>query len=257
MTDAPLIPIVFPSIYKVGTPPTNVPLPKALALCTPDTKAALVGLAADVAAAGGLLRLSDLFRSHDMQFQAHLDFTSGKKKAFSPPPGGSMHEAGRAFDLDLDALGMKLADFWALAKARGVVPIVGQPDTTLSESWHFECRGSFELVRSHYKAGKGNNMEAAKAMAAAAIAAAGLPLDDFAGKLEAVRLQSALIRLGTDPGNIDGTPGPNTAKAAKAAKIAPGTVAEQLAEAEAKLQKLFPGEWFDKLGSPDNALLAA
>jgi len=36
--------------------------------------------------------LSDLLRSYDMQLQAHLDYTSGKKSAFSPAPGGSMHE---------------------------------------------------------------------------------------------------------------------------------------------------------------------
>jgi hypothetical protein len=41
-----------------------------------------------------------------MQLQSHLDWKTGKKSAFSPPPGGSLHEAGRALDLDLDSLGM-------------------------------------------------------------------------------------------------------------------------------------------------------
>ena len=61
----------------------------------------LYGIRDELQAQGGKLELSDLFRSYDMQLQAHLDYTSGKKKAFSPPPGSSMHESGRAFDVDL------------------------------------------------------------------------------------------------------------------------------------------------------------
>ena len=60
------------------------------------------------------LRWSDLFRSYEMQKQANLDFLQGRKKAFSPPPGGSLHEAGRAMDIDLSTIGMGLAKFWAL-----------------------------------------------------------------------------------------------------------------------------------------------
>jgi D-alanyl-D-alanine carboxypeptidase len=106
---APVEDIKIKSIYPSGD------LPKNMARCTPDMLNALQGAAADVKTAGGELILSDLYRSYDMQLQAHLDYVTGKKKAFSPPPGGSMHEAGRAFDLDLSSLKMKLSDFWKIA----------------------------------------------------------------------------------------------------------------------------------------------
>lgn len=247
---APLVSILFPSIYRSAG--LLVPVPKRMASCTPDTKAALLGLRADVEAAGGALRLSDLFRSREMQLQAHLDFTSGKKPAFSPPPGGSMHEAGRAFDIDLGGLApVTLADFWAMAAKRGVVPIIAEPKPSASEAWHFECRGSFERVRAHYAAGKGTNMKPARAMAAAAIAAIGVELDDFGGRNAEVRLQSGLIRLGADPGNIDGTPGRRTRQALDSLGIAAAATADALAAVETRLAEAFPGEWFDKSPIPE------
>jgi hypothetical protein len=81
---APLEDIQFKSIYGGD-------LPKRMAHCTPDMLTAVRLVAADVKAAGGELILSDMYRSYDMQFQAHLDYVSGKKSAYSPPPGGSMH----------------------------------------------------------------------------------------------------------------------------------------------------------------------
>jgi hypothetical protein len=247
---APLVSIVFPSIYKASG--EFVPVPKRMASCTPDTKAALLGLKEDVAAAGGTLRLSDLFRSRDMQLQANLDFVSGKKAAFSPPPGGSMHEAGRAFDIDLGSLGpVTLARFWELARAHGVVPIIGEPRTTISEAWHFECRGSTDLVRAHYAAGKGTNMKPARAMAAAGIAAVGIELDGFQGRNREIRLQSGLIRLGADPGNIDGSPGKRTRDALAALGIGPSDLDAQLAAVETLLAERFPAEWFDKSPLPE------
>jgi len=97
--------------------------------------------------AGGQLILSDAFRTFDMQMQAFLDWQSGKKKAYSPPPGHSFHEAGRAIDISLDDLGIKLLDFWVLAKKQGWVPIVSKPRKNISEAWHFEYRGYFaELI---------------------------------------------------------------------------------------------------------------
>lgn len=90
----PLIPIEFDSIY-------GGPLPKRLARCTPDMYTALFAIKRDLLEIKADLFLSDLFRTYDMQLQAHLDYITGKKKAFSPAPGGSLHEAGRAFDMDL------------------------------------------------------------------------------------------------------------------------------------------------------------
>ena len=93
VTFTPLVPINIASIY-------NGLLPHRLAQCTPDTKAAIEAVARDLSGMGFGIRLSDLFRSHDQQAQAHADFVEGRKKAFSPPPGGSLHEAGRAMDID-------------------------------------------------------------------------------------------------------------------------------------------------------------
>jgi zinc D-Ala-D-Ala carboxypeptidase len=80
----PLIPIVVPSIYS------NAALPPRMARCTPDTARAVEGLVEDLAGLGHELRLSDLFRSDDMQRQSHLDYVGGRKTAFSPPPGGGL-----------------------------------------------------------------------------------------------------------------------------------------------------------------------
>ncbi len=241
----PLITIVFPSIYKVSG--QLVPLPKRMAFCTPDTKFALFGLRKAVEARGGALRLSDLFRSRDMQLQAHLDYTSGKKPAYSPPPGGSMHEAGRAFDIDLAALApVTLDDFWELARAEGVVPIIAKPNPSASEAWHFECRGSFELVRLHYAAGHGTNMKPARAMAAAGIASIGVELDDFPGRAREVRLQAGLIRLGQNPGNIDGNPGKRTREALLAVGITSTDLDQQIEFIDEKLAERFPAEWYDR-----------
>jgi hypothetical protein len=49
---------------------------------------------------GHELRLSDLFRSREMQQQAYLEYKEGRKRAFVAPPGGSMHGAGRAIDIN-------------------------------------------------------------------------------------------------------------------------------------------------------------
>src|SRR6476620_3462455 len=95
----PLLSIVVASIYKVNG--VKVPLPPRLARCTPDMKRAIHDAGMTVAKKGGILELSDLFRSYDMQLGSHNDFVSGRKKAFSPPPGGSLHEAGRSLDLSL------------------------------------------------------------------------------------------------------------------------------------------------------------
>lgn len=246
---APLVRPVVMSVYEVNG--HRVLMPERMARSTPDMKKAIYGIRADVEAAGGKLALSDLFRSYDMQLQAHLDYTSGKKKAFSPAPGSSMHEAGRAFDVDLKSLEMPLEAFWQIAKKRGTVPIIAEPDPKASEAWHFECRGSHQLVYDYYKAGKGTNFKPAAAMAASAIIAAGLEHDQFKGKEEAAYIQSALIRLGRDIGNIDGQIGPRTNGVLASIGGASAGRKEQLLALEALLQQKFPDEFFDR--APEEA----
>lgn len=206
---APLISINWPSVYKSKDSGSAVPLPARMAQCTPDMKRAILAIDADLRPLGGKVVLSDLYRTYEMQYQAHMDYESGKKTAFSPPPGGSMHEAGRAFDVDLGQINVPLARFWEIAASHGMVPIIAQPVTSASEAWHFECRGSHQKVYDYYKAGKADNFKPAHAMAVSAILATGVQVDEIDNDIAAL-VQAALIRLGADPGAIDGRPGPKT-----------------------------------------------
>jgi hypothetical protein len=238
----PLLDIRIMSCYTDRSG-ARVLLPSRMAKCTPDTRRALAALSTDLAAAQGALILSDLYRSYDMQLQAHLDYTSHKKKAYSPPPGGSMHEAGRAFDLDIKALGITLARFWELAASHGVKPIINTPDPGLSEAWHFDCRGSHGVVYDYYAAGKASNMKPYEAMAVSAILSTGVNVDRFAGREKEAALQAGLIRLGFELGNIDGLPGSRTFAALQQAGIASASIDTMLAEVENLLQAAFPLEY--------------
>ncbi len=239
--NTPLTRVEILSIYTVHG--RRVLLPERMAKAPPDVREAIRGLAADVRKAGGRLILSDLFRSYDMQLQAHLDWKSGKKKAYSPPPGGSMHEAGRAFDLSLRDLKIPLADFWEMARRRGVFPIIGEPDRRKSEAWHFDCPGSHRLVADYYRAGKGDNMTPYRAMAASAILAIGVQVDTFGDNQDAARLQAALVRLGHDLGNIDGRIGARTRAALEQAGIGTEEPDRALAMAEDALQQRYAVEY--------------
>lgn len=237
----PLIPIVIDSIYN------GKPLPKRMAVCTPDMYAAIFATKNDLKGTPNDLVLSDLFRSYDMQFQAHLDYTSGKKKAFSPPPGGSMHEAGRAFDLDLDRIKkLTLPKFWPVAKKRGLSPIIKTPNPGLSEAWHFDCRGSHDLVYKYYAAKKGDNFESAyTAMAASAIVSIGQKVDALGDDPRPAYVQSGLIRLGQDVGDMDGSLGPKSREGLKKLNIDSSLDLDGLADAIGrKLQAKFPHEFF-------------
>src|SRR5262245_17972322 len=128
---APLNEISVTSIYK-NKAGQRILLPKRMAHCTPDTEAAIRAVSTELERREGRLFLSDLFRSFDMQLQSHMDFVNGKKKDFSPPPGGSFHEAGRAFDLDLGNLRIKLSEFWDLARPHGLMPIIDKPVASTS-----------------------------------------------------------------------------------------------------------------------------
>lgn len=220
LRSTPLVPITIASIYKNG------PLPVRMALCTPDTKLAIEGVVHDLRSLGHELRLSDLFRSYDMQKQAHLDYVEHRKKAFSPPAGSSMHEAGRAMDIDLSSIGVPLARFWEIASARGFQPIIPKPVQGASESWHFDFPGSHKNVYQYVLSGKSGAIGKPYAhMARSAILALGVHVDAMADQA-AAQLQAALIRLGFDPGPIDGV----IASRTRAALVAAGCDLESAAE---------------------------
>lgn len=246
MPAAPMQPIEILSIY-FDKQKNRLNLPKRMAQCTPDTKNAVLKIRDELKSRGIDLFLSDMFRSHDMQLQAH--FENAKKGVFSPLPGGSMHEAGRAFDLDLGTLlkaeVLSLADFWEIAAAAGLSPIVGKPNPKLKEAWHFDCRGSHGKVRQYYREGKGGgNMEPYTAMSASAILAIGVQVDRFNNQ-KAAAIQSALIRLGHEPGPFDGSIGKKTRDALAAAGVAENDEDMMLLKLEEQLKQTFPGEFQD------------
>jgi hypothetical protein len=230
----PLVPVSVASIYN------NAALPQRMAKCTPDTATALQGVVDDLRTLGHNLRLSDLFRSYEMQRQANLDYVEGRKKAYSPPPGGSMHEAGRAMDIDLDSMGVSLAEFWEIARARGFYPIIDQAIAGRSESWHFDCRGSHHLVYQYVQQGKaGASIPPYKQMAQSGILAIGVRVDGLPDQ-EAAAIQSGLIRLGCDPGRIDGVTGQRTLAAIRDAGLDPDDLLGSLG---AMLKAKFPQEY--------------
>lgn len=240
----PLITIDVVSIYKnkLGD---RLPLPSRMAVCTPDTYTAIMNIATDLAKKGGKLILSDLFRSYDMQAQSHADYVAKRKKAFSPPPGGSFHEAGRAFDLDLSAIKVPLDAFWKIAAKYNVLPILTRPKANQSEAWHFDCRGSHQIVYQYYADKKGKNFKPYTAAAASGILSIGVRVDDFGKNQQQAALQSCLIRLGKNIGDMDGHLGKNSQKALDELGIRFDlqNVEGMLLAAENIIQEKFPGEF--------------
>jgi len=111
----------------------------------PDYMAKLVRPAAEsldkaiieITQAGGTLFISDMFRSTEAQRRAYLDWKTGRKSAYSPPPGGSMHEAARAIDIDVGNTIIGLARTKAILKKHGWIGIAARG----SECWHHDWRG--------------------------------------------------------------------------------------------------------------------
>lgn len=237
----PLTKIEILSIYERNG--EKVLLPERMALCAPDVLLAVKGISRDLKEKKGKLYLSDLFRSYDMQLQAYLDWKTKKKKAYSPPPGGSLHEAGRAFDLALKGLRISLREFWELAAKWGVVPIINEPDPRKSEAWHFDCRASHQIVYDYYKKGNAQNMKPYKAMAVSGILSIGVNVEKFGQNQKEAYLQSCLIRLGLKLGNIDGIAGKKTKKALAELGISELNIDTALTQIEDKLQEKFPAEF--------------
>ena len=226
----PLVSVNLPSIYN------NQPLPARMARAAKDFAAALAQLSSQLPN----LRWSDLFRSYEMQKAANEDYLQGRKKAFSPPAGGSLHEAGRAMDIDLSTTGMSLADFWAFLKPLGMVPIISKPDSGMSEAWHFEYRGSHQVVYDYAAAGNVRaDISPYKQAAVSAILGLGIHVDQVKDQNIAL-VQSALIRLGFDAGPIDGDPGSRTFAALQKAGATMENAEQVLAP---RLQESFPLEF--------------
>lgn len=120
---------------------------KSACYLTPDANKALHALDAAVSLNGGQLYVTELFRPWAIQDQAYQDWKAGRRTAFASPAGESFHQAGRGIDIDINNLnfpGLKsnwLSLFWNIAIPLGWEPIVSKPDSTRSESWHFQFHG--------------------------------------------------------------------------------------------------------------------
>ena len=226
----PLVNVTLPSIYNKAN------LPSRMARAAPDFAKALAALSEEMPK----LLWSDLFRSYEMQKAANDDYVSGRKSAYSPPPGGSMHEAGRAMDIDLGTIGMTLDKFWVVCKDHGLNPIISAPNKSAKEAWHFDCRGSHGLVYEYVQSGKVNETYSPYGqMARSGILSIGQHVDGVPD-LDVALIQSALIRLGGDPGPIDGLVGTRTKKALTALGVTLTNADEKLTE---QLAEKFPDEY--------------
>lgn len=129
-----VVKIRVPGIY--GT--KGNPLPARMAKLVRPAAQALRKVYADVVAEGGHLFISDMFRSFAEQQKAHEDWKTGKKTAYSPPACNSVHESGRAMDIDAFDTGIGHKRVRQILNAHGWVNIV---DTlTGPECWHYEFR---------------------------------------------------------------------------------------------------------------------
>ncbi len=185
-------------------------------VCTADTAAALLALHEAVTAAGGDFRVTELHRDVTVQQAARAKYErwagAGKphpstaafnpstmKAAFVAPPGRSMHNAGRAIDVNLAALKFpgvpadkQLDKLWELARSCGWLPIIKTADERASEAWHFDCWGDLRGIRNRL------SYEQAAFAGALLVGHAG------AGTSWASVTQALLQRCGKDIGLIDG-----------------------------------------------------
>jgi murein L,D-transpeptidase YcbB/YkuD len=199
-----VVKIRVPGIYgKKGDP-----LPQRMAKLVKPAAQALQQVYKDIVAEGGHLFISDMVRSFAEQQKAHEDWKTGRKSAFSPPACNSVHESGRAMDIDAfdTVIGHKRVR--EILIKHGWVNIV--QTLTGSECWHYEFREEkwetfkqnhgYEAMARGMKEEIGNVKDVAKAEA----------------KKDDVRLlQSALNKvMGTDL-EIDGIYGEGTREAVR------------------------------------------
>jgi hypothetical protein len=109
----------------------------------------------------------------------------------------------------------------------------------------FRCRGSHDLVYQYYSAKNGDNFKSPyTAMAASAIVSIGQKVDALGDDVRPAYIQSGLIRLGKNIGDLDGRLGPKSRQALEQLNIDDMGL-DALADAiDRKLQEKFPTEFF-------------
>jgi len=209
-------------------------------VCTADTAAALLALHEAVQSAGGDFRVTELHRDVAVQQAARAKYdrwvaagkpkpgTSGfnastMKAAFVATPGRSMHNAGRAIDVNLGVLKFpgvaadkQLDKLWELAKACGWSPVIRAADEKASEAWHFDCWGDLHGIRDRL------GYEQAAFAGALFVGHAGH------GTSWASVTQALLQRAGKDIGPIDGAFGPKSRAALASALSATDAAAQAI-----------------------------
>lgn len=179
-----------------------------------DVAAALLALSDELP----WMRVTDCFREVKTQVALRRRYdhwvASGKptgaaydvktmKNAFVATPGKSLHNAGRAVDLNTELmqehLGKEYLDaFWPIAAKYGFTPIIGRPDEGTNESWHFDCWLAWKPVRDKVGA------DAASLCCTLDVGQAG----EFQSDERLV--QALLLRAGFDIGAPDGMWGKKT-----------------------------------------------
>lgn len=130
------------NVWKVRVPGIygrkGDPLPARMARLVLPAAQSLQQVYRQVVTEGGHLFISDMFRSAADQQRAHEDWKSGRKTAYSPPSCSSVHEAGRAIDIDAFDTVIGHKRMRAILKAHGWIEITGS--LTGAECWHYEFR---------------------------------------------------------------------------------------------------------------------
>lgn len=142
----------FKGVVRVsvpGTYPKGKPLPASMSKLVEEAAISLKKVYEEVVKAGGHLYISDMFRSAIMQQKAHEDWKMGRKSSYSPPACSSVHEAGRAIDIDAYDTGIGHKKVREILNANGWTNIV--ETLTGSECWHYEFRSKkWEEYRKKY-----------------------------------------------------------------------------------------------------------
>lgn len=201
-----LVLVRVPGIYPKGSA-----LPARLARLYEPAVKPLDDAMIEIAAAGGHVFYSDMFRSTADQAKAHQDYLTGRKSAYSPPPGGSMHEAGRALDLDIGDTGIGLAAVKKILAKHGWTGIADRG----SESWHHDFQGPDGAAA--YNDPNHEGMSKYRHMARHCISALEPDLPPVASRPSVVAADNAVMEIQRLLGlKVDGIYGPFTRQAVRA-----------------------------------------
>lgn len=161
----------------------------------------------------GNLKITDLYRSWEVQSTNRKNYISGKKKAYVAKPGGSFHNAGRAVDISLEHLQFEGVDrddwlevLWDIAIPLGFKPIIKIPDMDASEGWHLDWPG-IDWIDAYKK------LKYSEVAKCCVLDVGAWDPSENKDKVERRFIQSQLIRIGYyEIGKVDGLIGPKTSK---------------------------------------------